>query len=114
MAGITLVAVAALVFFRDETPDPIQGNPRIIAIRFEPDPVEVGEEATLIWEVQGAESVAIFPLAENLDPDLGIYTFVATRDVLDNLKFVATNQIGRSELLLVRYEDGPHVPTVTS
>jgi hypothetical protein len=111
--GIAL-AGAAYLLLRDDSAAPIEGKPQIITIRFEPDPVDIGAEVTLIWEVQGAESVAIPPLVGDLDPDSGKFSFVATRDVMDNLQFVATNLNGQTVLLLVRYEDDPRVPTVTS
>ncbi len=114
LLGIALAGLAVYLLLRDDSADPIAGRPQIITIRLDPDPVDIGAEVTLIWEVQGAESVAILPLAEDLAPDSGKYTFVATRDVMDNLRFVATNQNGQTVLLLVRYESDPRAPTVTS
>jgi hypothetical protein len=108
-AAIVVSAIGAIVIFSEREGEPEWGarEPEVVDIRFEPDPFSVGARVTLVWEVRGAESVSIPPVADGLEPDLGQYTFVATRESVDNLRFVASNQHGRVELVLATFEHEP-------
>ena len=101
--AILAISIPVILSPRYLAPDRNDGRPAVVSIHFEPSPVRVGEEVTIVWDVRRTDSISILPVVEDLDPDIGRYTFVATREVFSELKIVLSNRNGETELKLRRW-----------
>ena len=104
---IVVISVLAMNSPRYPAPDQTDGWPAILRLRFDPEPIAIGEDVTVLWDVRRADSVSILPLVENVDPALGRYTLIATWEVFEDFTIIVANEHGETTRTLRVNRDSP-------
>ena len=113
VAILLAVSIPMMLSPRYLAADQTGGRPAFVEFSFDPQPITIGKEVTFVWEVRRADSISILPLGEDLDPELERYTFVASWEVFEGFKVVASNQHGNATITLRPFPGASNRPTDT-